>query len=104
MCAPHRIAKLPPTKASMQTYNITASSGKESVALADVLFGEVWVCSGQVCPPIRPRFVVPFMDSNHINLFAHLEQHAIPFGDAGLLERLQCQLHRTGQTMWLWLR
>lgn len=40
---------LPPTKADLQTaYTITATSQKHgSVKISDVLFGDVWVCSGQ---------------------------------------------------------
>jgi sialate O-acetylesterase len=38
---------LPATKASFDTHNITASSSNVTLTLADVMFGEVWVCSGQ---------------------------------------------------------
>ena len=38
-----------PTKADLQTtYSITATSQKHgSIKISDVLFGDVWVCSGQ---------------------------------------------------------
>jgi len=40
--------KLPPTPSSFKPYNITAtSSAGSSAILANVLFGDVWVCSGQ---------------------------------------------------------
>ena len=40
---------LPPTKADLETaYTITATSQKHgSINISDVLFGDVWVCSGQ---------------------------------------------------------
>ena len=40
---------LPPTKADLETaYTITATSQKHgSIKISDVLFGDVWVCSGQ---------------------------------------------------------
>ena len=42
------IVKLPATKSSLtEQYNITASSDGATITLANVLFGEVWVCSGQ---------------------------------------------------------
>ena len=41
------MAKLPATPASFDPVNITASSGGSTVTLANVLFGDVWVCSGQ---------------------------------------------------------
>ena len=42
-------ATLPPTKADLQVaYTITATSQKHgSIKISDVLFGDVWVCSGQ---------------------------------------------------------
>ena len=42
------LAKLPATKSSLtQKYNITATSDGTTITLGNVLFGEVWVCSGQ---------------------------------------------------------
>ena len=42
------MAKLPPTPSSMTTtHNITATSGGKTITLGSVLFGDVWVCSGQ---------------------------------------------------------
>lgn len=42
------IVKLPPTSSSFTPYNITATSSAGSSAnLSNVLFGDVWVCSGQ---------------------------------------------------------
>ena len=39
---------LPPTAASEKAYKITAtSSSHSSISLNDVLFGDVWLCSGQ---------------------------------------------------------
>lgn len=40
---------LPPTKADTQTtYTITATSQQHgSIKISDILFGDVWVCSGQ---------------------------------------------------------
>ena len=40
--------KLPATKASFANHTITASSGGKTATLSGVLFGEVWICSGQV--------------------------------------------------------
>jgi sialate O-acetylesterase len=41
-------AKLPATPASLtEMHNITATSGTDTITLGDVLFGDVWVCSGQ---------------------------------------------------------
>ena len=41
-------ATLPATPASLTSmHNITATSGKETITLGNVLFGDVWVCSGQ---------------------------------------------------------
>eukprot|EP00035_Acanthoeca_spectabilis_P040094 m.67335 g.67335 ORF g.67335 m.67335 type:complete len:551 (-) comp9859_c0_seq1:1737-3389(-) len=41
-------ANLPPMQGSLtQAYNITAATNDASITLANVLFGEVWVCSGQ---------------------------------------------------------
>eukprot|EP00040_Diaphanoeca_grandis_P038616 m.256893 g.256893 ORF g.256893 m.256893 type:complete len:558 (-) comp34804_c0_seq1:142-1815(-) len=40
-------AKLPATKGGFTAYNITATSGSTTVTLANVVFGDVWVCSGQ---------------------------------------------------------
>ena len=40
--------KLPPTPASMTaSHNITATSSGRTITLSNVLFGDVWVCSGQ---------------------------------------------------------
>eukprot|EP01046_Picozoa_sp_COSAG06_P029650 COSAG06_NODE_2764_length_6322_cov_34.024104_4_plen_87_part_00 len=39
------MVKLPPTPASFTPVNITASSGGVDLTLANVLFGDVWVCS-----------------------------------------------------------
>ena len=42
------IAKLPVTATSVtQSYTIVAKNGAEQAVLTDVLFGSVWVCSGQ---------------------------------------------------------
>ena len=41
------MVKLPATPASFDPVNITATSGEVTVTLANVLFGDVWVCSGQ---------------------------------------------------------
>ena len=40
---------LPPTKADLErAYTLTATSEKHgSIKISDVLFGDVWVCSGQ---------------------------------------------------------
>ena len=38
------LAKLPATKGSLTEYNITATSGSAKITLANVLFGDVWVC------------------------------------------------------------
>jgi sialate O-acetylesterase len=39
--------KLPAMQASFQNHSITATSGGKTQALSNVLFGEVWICSGQ---------------------------------------------------------
>jgi hypothetical protein len=39
---------LPATAASFDKHNITATSANTTLHLADVMFGEVWVCSGIV--------------------------------------------------------
>ena len=36
-----------PIAASSTSYNVTASSAGETATLTDVLFGDVWLCSGQ---------------------------------------------------------
>lgn len=42
------IAKLPATSSSDAKHNITISDGhNNSVHLDDILFGDVWICSGQ---------------------------------------------------------
>ena len=43
------IAKLPPTHGGLTKYNITAtdSSTGTIITLANIMFGDVWVCSGQ---------------------------------------------------------
>ena len=46
------LAKLPATRGLItaqgpQEFNITATSGGVTITLADVVFGDVWVCSGQ---------------------------------------------------------
>ena len=41
------IAKLPATKGGDAPHKVTATDGTDTVALDDVLFGDVWVCSGQ---------------------------------------------------------
>ena len=46
------LAKLPATKGTItaqgaQEFNITATSGGATITLANVVFGDVWVCSGQ---------------------------------------------------------
>ena len=42
------MAKLPATPSSMTAmHNVTATSGGQTITLANVLFGDVWVCSGQ---------------------------------------------------------
>ena len=39
---------LPPTKANLTAYTITATSQKHgSIKISDVLFGDVYICSGQ---------------------------------------------------------
>jgi sialate O-acetylesterase len=50
-------ALLPATAASFTTHNITATSAGNTITLADVMFGEVWVCSGQVRRPHVFRFI-----------------------------------------------
>ena len=40
-------ALLPPTPASYTSYSITAATVAAAATLHDVLFGDVWVCSGQ---------------------------------------------------------
>jgi len=42
------IAKLPPTDGSDTPHTVTATYDLGTVTLSDVLFGDVWVCSGQV--------------------------------------------------------
>ena len=42
------IAKLPPTDGSDTPHTVTATFDLGTVILSDVLFGDVWVCSGQV--------------------------------------------------------
>ena len=51
------IVTLPATKADSQTtYTITAKSQNHgSIKISDVLFGDVWVCSGQS----NMQFAVP---------------------------------------------
>ena len=41
-------ASLPPQPASTTPVVLSASSGGKTIAVNDVLFGDVWVCSGQV--------------------------------------------------------
>ena len=38
---------LPATPAGFETHTITATDGNAVMTLAGVMFGEVWVCSGQ---------------------------------------------------------
>ena len=60
------LAKLPATEGGTAGYNITATSGSSTITLSDVLFGDVFVCSGQSNsesplhsqPTILPRYVV----------------------------------------------
>jgi hypothetical protein len=50
------LAKLPPTTASLTTaHNITATSNGQTITLANVLFGDVWVCSGQSNMEVRRK-------------------------------------------------
>ena len=60
------MAKLPATPSSMTaTHNVTATSGGQTITLANVLFGDVWVCSGQVrtaklpLPPLPLTHALP---------------------------------------------
>lgn len=39
--------KLPPIKETNSTYTITAKSQNKSIMLKNVLFGDIWICSGQ---------------------------------------------------------
>eukprot|EP00750_Incisomonas_marina_P007110 INCI14767.2.p1 GENE.INCI14767.2~~INCI14767.2.p1 ORF type:complete len:230 (+),score=44.66 INCI14767.2:179-868(+) len=41
------IAKLPATEGGPAAHNVTVTDGSSNVTLTDVLFGDVWVCSGQ---------------------------------------------------------
>ena len=41
------IAKLPPTEGSSDAHTISVSDGTSNATLEDVLFGDVWMCSGQ---------------------------------------------------------
>ena len=41
------LAKLPATEGSLKQYNISATSGASTITLSGVLFGDVFVCSGQ---------------------------------------------------------
>ena len=41
------IAKLPPTTGGSTPHTVRASAGGATATLSDVLFGDVWVCSGQ---------------------------------------------------------
>jgi hypothetical protein len=41
-------ASLPPQPASTTPVVLSASSGGKTITVKDVLFGDVWVCSGQV--------------------------------------------------------
>lgn len=38
---------LPPVSDTKHAYSITALSDSKTITLKDVLFGDVWVCSGQ---------------------------------------------------------
>jgi sialate O-acetylesterase len=62
-------AQLPPTPSSMtDTHTITATAGDATISLREVLFGDVWVCSGQVrqqhdaltpsAPPPYPPIII----------------------------------------------
>ena len=42
--------RLPGVAAGSMAHTVTATSGAKSTTLRDVLFGDVWVCSGQVRP------------------------------------------------------
>ena len=46
-------AVLPPTPASFDEYNITATSGNVTLTLSKVMFGDVWICSGQSNSTLR---------------------------------------------------
>jgi hypothetical protein len=41
------LVKLPATEGGTAEYNISATSGSNTITLSSVLFGDVWVCSGQ---------------------------------------------------------
>ena len=41
------LAKLPRIEGSLKEYNISATSGGTTITLANIVFGDVWVCSGQ---------------------------------------------------------
>ena len=41
------IAKLPPTAGGSTPHAVHVSAGGATATLSDVLFGDVWVCSGQ---------------------------------------------------------
>ena len=46
------LAKLPPVEASSTTtFTVTAKSGASIAVLTDIVFGDVFVCGGQVCTP-----------------------------------------------------
>ena len=41
------LARLPATQGGVAEYNITATSAGATITLSNVVFGDVWVCSGQ---------------------------------------------------------
>jgi hypothetical protein len=69
-------ATLPPQAPSMTPATITVTSGADTVVLADVLFGMVFICSGQSeCTHTAAR---PPDPETTPHATAHLHAHAVP--------------------------
>jgi len=49
------VAVLPAMKGGSTAYSVSAMAGNNTVSIKDVLFGDVWVCSGQS----NMQFTVP---------------------------------------------
>ena len=80
---------LPPTKADSTAYTITATSQKHgSIKISDVLFGDVYICSGQ---------------SNMVFPLPHVELHTDECGEISYQFYVVCRCTML-QMRWLMLQ
>ena len=60
-------------------HNISVTSNGTTVSLRDVLFGDVWICSGQSNMEYSMNGVWAFFDYSHVYMYVLLDQKLLKF-------------------------